>query len=131
MQSNTPKIELVQGSIVWAFYPLTDKIDKAKRRPVLIVSNGLSNSLDSDYIVLPITRVVRLELFSLIIEPRDVEGDLPISSELRCNKPFTLRSNLIAETIGVLNQKRVELAIQLMYEAIAIVREQSANDVSQ
>jgi mRNA-degrading endonuclease toxin of MazEF toxin-antitoxin module len=130
MQSNIPKSDFTQGNIVWAFYPLTDKIDKAKRRPVLIVSNRLSNELDSDYIVLPITRAIRSELFSLIIESSDVEGDLPVSSDLRCNKPFTLRSNLITETIGILNQNRVEMAIQLMYEAIAIVHEQSANDVS-
>ncbi len=43
-----------QGDIVWANYPLTDKIDKFKRRPVLIISNSTSNTLDYDYIFLPI-----------------------------------------------------------------------------
>ena len=87
MQSYTLPTDLAQGTIVWAFYPLTDKVDKAKRRLVLIVSNSQSNSLDNDYIVLPITKAVRSESFSLLIEPEDVEGGLPVSSELRCNKP--------------------------------------------
>lgn len=88
MLSNIPRTDLIQGSIVWALYPLTDKTDKAKRRPVLIISNRFSNDLDNDYIVLPITKAVRSESFSIIIEPDEVEGDLPISSELRCNKPL-------------------------------------------
>lgn len=124
MQSYTLPTDLAQGTIVWAFYPLTDKVDKAKRRPVLIVSNSQSNSLDNDYIVIPITKAVRSESFSLLIEPEDVEGGLPVSSELRCNKPFTVRNNLIAETIGLLNQNRLRQAIQLMYEAIEITDEQ-------
>lgn len=123
MQSNILKTEFKQGNIVWAFYPLTDKVDKAKRRPVLILSNSQSNELDDDYIVLPITRAIRSEPFSLLIEPQDVEGDLPVSSELRCNKPFTVRSSLMSEEIGLLNQRQVKRAIQLMYEAVKIIDE--------
>ncbi|MBD2751331.1 type II toxin-antitoxin system PemK/MazF family toxin [Spirosoma validum] len=120
MQSNTLKTEFIQGTIVWAFYPLTDKIDKLKRRPVLIVNNSESNSLDNDYIILPITKAIRAEPFSLLIEPTDVEGDLPVSSELRCNKPFTVRSSLITEPIGLLSQNRLADVIQLMFEALEI-----------
>ena len=123
MQSNIRRTDLTQESIAWAFYPLTDKIDKAKRRPVLIISNRYSNELDNDYIVLPITKAVRSELFSIIIEPEDVEGELPVSSELRCNKPFTLRSSLIAETIGILNQNRINQAVQLMNESVKVMAE--------
>lgn len=119
MQSNIQENKLSQGSIVWAFYPLTDKVDKAKRQPVLIVSNEYSNVLDNDYIVLPITKAVRSESFSLILESTDIEGDLPTSSELRCNKPFTLRSNLILETIGLLNQSKLIQAVRLMNKAVA------------
>ncbi|WP_018619658.1 type II toxin-antitoxin system PemK/MazF family toxin [Spirosoma luteum] len=121
MPSNILGTDFIQGSIVWALYPLTDKIDKAKRRPVLIISNRYSNDLDNDYIVLPITKAVRSESFSIIIEPHEVEGDLPVRSELRCNKPFTLRSSLIIEIIGLLDQNQLEQAVQLMNEAVKVV----------
>lgn len=124
MQSNIQRTDLIQGSIVWALYSLTDKIDKAKRRPLLIISNRHSNDLDNDYIVLPIIKAVRSELFSIIIEPHEVEGELPVSSELRCNKPFTLRSNLIAEIIGLLSQNRIEQAVQLVNEAVKVIANQ-------
>ncbi|WP_020604545.1 type II toxin-antitoxin system PemK/MazF family toxin [Spirosoma spitsbergense] len=113
MPSNTLQTDLIQGNIVWAHYPLTDKTDKAKRRPVLIISNSYSSDLDNDYIVLPITKAVRSESFSIIIDPDEVEGDLPVRSELQCNKPFTLRSNLIAETIGLLDQNQLEQAVNV------------------
>ncbi|WP_420148666.1 type II toxin-antitoxin system PemK/MazF family toxin [Spirosoma sp.] len=130
MQSNKLKTEFIQGTIAWAFYPLTDKIDKAKRRPVLIVSNSQSNFLDNDYIVLPITKAIRAQPFSLFIEPADVEGDLPVSSELCCNKPFTVRSNLITEPIGLLKRNRLEEVIQRIYEAIGIIIDVSPDEVS-
>lgn len=41
--------DFMQGDLVWAQYPLTDKIDKLKRRPVLVISNTESNLLDSGY----------------------------------------------------------------------------------
>ncbi|MBC7569210.1 MAG: type II toxin-antitoxin system PemK/MazF family toxin [Spirosoma sp.] len=91
----------------------------SKRRPVLIISNGTSNALDNDYIVLPITKSVRDEPFSITIHPDDVQGDLPVSSELRCDKPFTLRNSLMLQTIGVLDQKKVAKSIVLLNESIS------------
>jgi mRNA-degrading endonuclease toxin of MazEF toxin-antitoxin module len=123
MQSSTvsPKPDVVfsQGDIVWAQYPLTDKVDKLKRRPVLIVSNQDSNRLDLDYIVVPITRTVRNEPLSLAIQLADVEADLPVIGELRCNKPFTIRYSLLFDRIGVLSTEKTMLAIQLVGKAIA------------
>ena len=119
MLSNTQMNDLMQGYVVWANYPLTDKLDKFKRRPVLIISNHTSNSLDDDYIVLPITKSVRDEPFSIIINPDDVQGDLPVSSQLRCNKPFTLRSVLMLEIIGILDQTKVEQSIILLKDSVS------------
>jgi mRNA-degrading endonuclease toxin of MazEF toxin-antitoxin module len=126
MQSNTPPVDSrtrQQGELVWAQYPLTDKIDKLKKRPVLVISNSLSNSLDNDLIVLPITKTIRTDRFSLIIEPEDVAGDLPITSELRCNKPFTVRGSLLHESIGQLNSLKMEQATRLLHDAIVADQE--------
>ncbi len=109
-----------QGDLVWAQYPLTDKVGKLKKRPVLIVSNGLSNELDSDFIVIPVTKIIREELFSLTILPEDVIGDLPVMSELRCNKPFTIRNSLLYELIGRLDARKISQAIQLLHDSVQI-----------
>jgi mRNA-degrading endonuclease toxin of MazEF toxin-antitoxin module len=107
-----------QGDLVWAQYPLTDKVDKLKKRPVLILSNTLSNKLDNDFIVIPITKTIREEVFSLTITPEDVVGDLPVMSELRCNKPFTVRNSLLHELIGRLNAQKISHAIQLLHDSV-------------
>ena len=121
-QSSTEMIDdepgIVQGDIVWAQHPLTDKVDKLKCRPVLIISSSYSNSLDNDYVAIPITKTIRHEPFSLTIEPDDLSGDLPIASELRCNKPFTVRNTLLHNKIGVLIGAKVEQTIRLAIEAI-------------
>jgi mRNA-degrading endonuclease toxin of MazEF toxin-antitoxin module len=100
-------------------FPLTDKIDKLKRRPALIISNRQSNELDNDYIALPITKSIREETFSLTVEPADVAGELPVQSEVRCNKPFTVRNLLVHELIGYLSANRVQQAVALTQAAIA------------
>ena len=101
-----------------AQYPLTDKVDKLKRRPVLVLSNQDSNRLDLDYIVVPITRMVRDELFSLVIELTDVDANLPVVSKLRCNKPFIIRNSLLFDRIGVLSKEKTILAIELVGKAV-------------
>ena len=40
-----------QGVIVWADYPLSDKPEKSKIRPVLVVSNAESNQLNNDLLM--------------------------------------------------------------------------------
>lgn len=37
-----------QFDIIWTQFPLSDKIDKLKHRPAIIVSNELSNNSDND-----------------------------------------------------------------------------------
>lgn len=61
IQQPDPAISYQQGDLIWAQYPLTDKVDKPKKRPVLILSNQLSNALDSDLIVIPLTKTIRGE----------------------------------------------------------------------
>ena len=48
-----------QGDIIMIRYPLSDKLEKSIIRPVVIVSNSLSNSLDKDVLVCQITTALR------------------------------------------------------------------------
>lgn len=120
MQSNIQLSKLTQGSIAWVAYTLTDKVDKRKRRPVLIISNDALNNSDSDYIVIPITRTIRNKPFSIVIQPEDVRGELPVASELRCNKPFTVRNVLVYESICLLDQEKVDQPIALLHDSIRV-----------
>ncbi len=109
------------GELYWCQYPLSDKVDKTKKRPVLIISSDESNQLDDDYIVIPLTRVIREEPFSLTIFPVDITDlidGFAIGGELRCNKPFTVRNNLFAERIGSLHPQKVYDAIDIVRRAI-------------
>jgi mRNA-degrading endonuclease toxin of MazEF toxin-antitoxin module len=106
------------GEIYWCQYPLSDKIDKLKKRPVLVISNQNSNQLDDDYIVLPITRSIRSGEFSVQLGAEDIQEGLAIEGEIRCNKPFTVRNNLIHEWIGKLDDRVVKDATRLAQSAI-------------
>ena len=89
-----------QFDIVWAQFPLSDKLDKLKMRPVMIVSNDESNRLDNDIMVCPITSRLRGDIFSLVLLDSMITIPLNIVSEIRCNKIMTLRHNLITEKAG-------------------------------
>jgi mRNA interferase MazF len=106
------------GELYWCQFPLSDKIDKSKKRPVVIISAQESNKLDDDYIVLPITRTVRSDSFSVLIQPTDILEGLKIEDEIRCNKPFTVRNTLLLEKIGKLENAVTEQAIRLTKQAI-------------
>ncbi len=56
-----------QGDILIIRYPLSDKPEKSIIRPVVIVSNSSSNSLDNDVLVCQITTTLRNDEFSFLL----------------------------------------------------------------
>lgn len=106
-----------QFDIVWAQFPLSDKLDKLKMRPVMIVSNAESNSLDNDIMVCPITSRLRGDMFSLLLLDSMISIPLNIVSEIRCNKIMTLRHNLITEKAGCLNEIFHRILLQKLFLA--------------
>ena len=57
-----------QGDIVWVRYPFSDKPDKSRVRPAIVVSNHKSNKLDNDLLICPITSTLRDTPFSFVIQ---------------------------------------------------------------
>lgn len=110
---------LTQGSVAWAAYPLTGSADQ--RRPVLILSNGQADPSDDEYVVVPITRTLSREPFTLAIQPGDVEGDESLAGEIRCSKPFTIPNAFVRERIGTLDPDMVEQVVAALYASILIV----------
>ena len=80
-----------QGDIIAVHYPLTDKPAKTKLRPAIIVSNKVSNELDNDILVCPITTKTHDSEFSYSLNDSDLTQPLLPNSEVRCNKIMTIR----------------------------------------
>ena len=52
--TNKRKLEKYsQGDIVWVKYPLTEKPERLKLRPALIISHEKSNQIDHDILICP------------------------------------------------------------------------------
>ena len=91
-----------QFDIIWTHFPLSDKVDKLKLRPALIVSSEVSNGLDNDVMVCPITSRIRGDDFAIVLTDEMVSSPLDVESEMRCNKITTIRSSLFSSKIGKL-----------------------------
>jgi mRNA-degrading endonuclease toxin of MazEF toxin-antitoxin module len=91
-----------QFDIVWAPYPFSDMAEKSKPRPGIIVSNELSNGLDNDFLICPITSKLREDRFSIILTDEMLTDSLDLESEIRCNKIATIRKKLIMYKVGEL-----------------------------
>lgn len=114
-------LDYLQGEIVWADYPLSDKPEKSKIRPVLIVSNGVSNALDNDLLILPVTSKLRGQLFEIVLTDDKLTSPLPALSAVRCNKLHTIRNTRITGRIAAVNQNAISEIIETVYNAIRIL----------
>jgi len=57
-----------QDGIITIKYPFSDKPQKAKLRPAIVISNKKSNSLDNDLLIAPITSTIRATPFSFPLD---------------------------------------------------------------
>ena len=109
-----------QGEIVWADYPLSDKPDKSKIRPVLIVSNANSNKLDNDLLIVPITSRIRGETFEIVLTDDKLTAQLPALSAVRCNKIHTIRQTRITGKIASVTPTALQDIVETIYSSIRI-----------
>ena len=100
-----------QGDIIIVFFPYSDDINTSKLRPAIVVSNELSNGLDNDIIICPITTRLRQSRFSFPLSNEDLLQPLPKDSEVRCNKFATIRSSEVLKSVSALKAAKIaELA---------------------
>lgn len=113
--------DYIQGEIVWADYPLSDKPDKSKIRPVLVVSNADSNGPDNDLLIIPITSRIRNESFELVLTTEKLTAPLPALSAARCNKLHTIRNTRIIGKIASVHPEALKEIIGVIYKALRIL----------
>ena len=89
----------VAGEVVVIPFPFSD-LSSSKRRPVLVLASLRGN----DLILAQITSRIKPDDLAIPIENSDlVDGNLPVSSLVRCGKLFTADSAIIEKTVGRLN----------------------------
>jgi len=103
-----------QGDIILIPYPYTD-LSNTKKRPAIIISKDSNNN--ENYIVIKITSVIRNDLFSFPITPKDVEdGLLHKESEARVNEVFTIHESIIIKKIASLNKDSLQKLLKKFKE---------------
>ena len=107
-----------QGDIIKVPFPFSDDFSRSKVRPAIVVSNEMSNQLDNDIIIAPITSVVRTNVFSLLIDNQDLTFPLPLNSEVRCNKIMVMRQSLVISKISSLKKYKHNDLIEKIYSCL-------------
>ena len=108
-------MKVSQGEVVWVQYPFSDNPRKYKYRPALVISNAKANRIDNDVVLLPITSSLKNDEFSFFIENNHLQdGQMPKASEVRCNKPTTIRIDFIIGHLNNLTDQALASVLSLL-----------------
>lgn len=89
-----------QKDIVLIPYPFSN-LEQKKVRPAIVISNDNFNRLCSDCIAVPLTSVIKEEVFSFSINQNDLQnGKLIKPSRIRLDKIFSVEKRLVQMKIG-------------------------------
>ncbi|MAG02819.1 MazF family transcriptional regulator [Candidatus Pacearchaeota archaeon] len=107
-----------QKEIVLLPFPFSN-LEGTRVRPALVVSNDELNKKSEDCIIVPLTTVIKEELYSVVINQEDLSsGRLLKSSRIRTDKIFSVKKDLVTMKIGVVNDdvlEKVKKEIQNMF----------------
>lgn len=97
MTSGTP---YEAGDIVLVPFPFTD-LSATKRRPVMVLSTEGCNRRSEDFVTCGITSNLKDRGHSVVIDSGDMaEGTLPVKSQVKADKIFTLERSLVLRRLG-------------------------------
>jgi len=95
-----------QKEIVIVPYPFSDS-DESKVRPALIVSNDKYNQSSLDFIMAPLTSVLKNDAYSIFISQDNLaSGELMLASRIKANKLFSIKKSRIITKLGVLSDDK-------------------------
>lgn len=99
-----------QRDIVLIPVPFTDLSSK-KRRPVIIVSNDDYNQNNSDVVGVALTSNINFKnKYCIEIDSNNLEtGKLPQTSQIRCDKIYTLSTTIIVKKFDRINRSTYAL----------------------
>lgn len=113
--SNYPR----RGEIYWANLDPTIGSEIAKTRPVLIVSNDISNQYAATVSILPITSTTnRVYPYEVVVNP--TESGLKNDSKIKANQIRTIDKRRIGKKLGSLSLPKMEEVNQAILIHLAI-----------
>src|SRR3989338_6611929 len=99
-----------QREIVLVPFPFTD-LSSIKQRPALIISTNSFNQKE-DVLVLAITSKIKQDKFRITISQKEIEtGNLLLTSQVRCDKIYTLNKSIIRKKIAKIKEDSFEQII--------------------
>ena len=97
-----------QKELILLSYPFSD-LERAKVRPALVVSNNFFNKKSPDCVMVPLTSVIKVEPYSVLIDQQNLSsGKLLKPSRIRTDKIFNVEKNLAIMKIGTINDNTFE-----------------------
>ena len=94
-----------QREIVLVPIPFSD-LTSSKKRPVVVISKDNYNYFNQDLLTAAITSNLQGKEFSILIESNDLEkGNLPLASEIRCDKIYSINKKIIIKKYGLIRKK--------------------------
>jgi len=100
MKRTTSGISFEPGEILLIAFPFSD-LTRAKRRPVLVLSNKTHNDASGDFVCCGITSNLENKKYSILLDRKDVlDGSIPKTSRVKFSKIFTLEKSLVVKKIG-------------------------------
>lgn len=95
-----------QKDIVLLPFPFSD-MEGSKVRPALVVSNDCFNESSADCIMVPLTSVIKPDVFSVILSQEDLSaGELLKKSRIKVDKVFSVEKELAIMRIGSISNEK-------------------------
>ena len=101
-----------QREVVLVPVPFTD-LSSLKRRPVLVLSRDSYNKSSDDFLAAAITSNIARKPYSVLLHASDMEGGvLHLTSEVRCDKLYSLNKRIVVKKFGKVNLRLFKQALQ-------------------
>jgi mRNA interferase MazF len=108
-----------QGDILLIPIPFTD-LSSQKRRPVIVISNGIYNRRTADIVVVAMTSSLAASDYSFTIASSDLaQGKLNRPGKVRVDKIYTLSQSIAVKTFGRVSSNVLDRIRSLLQDLIA------------
>ncbi|MCA9834298.1 MAG: type II toxin-antitoxin system PemK/MazF family toxin [Thermomicrobiales bacterium] len=102
-----------QGEVWYAYLGPVVGVEQDGRRPVLVVSNDMFNSIDNNLVwIVPLTRTIRGIGFHVIVDPP--EGGLTDRSAIMCEQIRAVDRSRLKKLQGAVDSETMTAVLRLL-----------------
>lgn len=108
-----------QREVVLVPVPFSD-LSSIKRRPVLVLSRNSYNGGNEDFLAAAITSNIAQKPYSVLLEANNMEdGALHLTSEIRCDKLYSLNRKIVVKKFGKVKRQLFKQAVQQLANLVS------------